>query len=247
MRSTQRRDVQLINLEEEKLRRRLRQIAAEHVRWGRRKAYQLLRREGWAVNHKRVHRLWREEGLQRPTPRARKRSRPGEGGAARLRAERPHQIWAMDFQFDETANGRPLKFLNIIDEYSRLSLAIRVGRRCRGQDVVDTLEELLMLYPAPENIRMDNGPEFISKALRRWCEQQGTRTAYVPPGSPWENGFVESFNSRFRDEFLNTELFNSLQEARILAESWRKEYNTYRPHSALGGRTPSEAMQRHAA
>jgi transposase InsO family protein len=140
-------------------------------------------------------------------------------------------------------NGRKLKFLNVIDEYSRMALAIRVGRRCKAVDVIDTLEELLSKFPAPTHIRMDNGPEFIALALQEWCVGSGTGTEYIPPGAPWENPFVESFNSRIRDEFLNFELFMSVCEARMLAERYRMEYNTYRPHSSLQGRTPLEALQ----
>jgi putative transposase len=247
-RSTQRHAGKVVDLEEAKLRHRLREIAAEHIRWGRRMAYRLLRREGWTVNHKRVQRLWREEGLQRPTPRKRKRARPADGSVRRHRAQHPHQVWAMDFQFDATADGRRLKFLNVIDEHSRLCLAIRVGRRCKAKDVVAVLEELTSLYPAPAFIRSDNGPEFIAQALRDWCEASTTTsTAYIEPGSPWENGFAESFNSRFRDEFLNTELFTTAPEAQILADRWRWEYNSLRPHSALQGRTPLEAAQQGAA
>jgi transposase InsO family protein len=210
-------------------------------------ACRLLRREGWLVNHKRVHRLWREEGLQRPTPRKQKRARPADGSVRRHQAEHPHQVWAMDFQFDATADGRRLKFLNVIDEHSRLCLAIRVGRRCKAKDVVAVLEDLTSLYPAPTYIRSDNGPEFIAHALRRWAENSTTTTAYIEPGSPWQNGFAESFNSRFRDEFLNTELFATVAEAQALADRWRWEYNTLRPHSALQGRTPLEAAQAAAA
>ncbi len=243
-RSTQRHPAKVISIEEGKLRHRLREIAAEHIRWGRRMAYRLLRREGWSVNHKRVQRLWREEGLQRPISRKRKRARPADGCVRRHRAEHPHQVWAMDFQFDATADGRRLKFLNVIDEHSRLCLAIRVGRRCKAKDVVALLEELTSLYPAPTFIRSDNGPEFIAQALRDWCEASDTTsTAYIEPGSPWENGFAESFNGRLRDEFLNTELFTTAPEAQLLADRWRWEYNTFRPHSALQGRTPLEAAQ----
>jgi len=195
-RSTQRHGGRVVDIAETKLRRRLREIAAEHIRWGRRMAYRLLRREGWLVNHKRVHRLWREEGLQRPTPRKQKRARPADGSVRRHKAEYPHQVWAMDFQFDATADGRRLKFLNVIDEHSRLCLAIRVGRRCKAKDVVAVLEELTSLYPAPTYIRSDNGPEFIAHALKRWCKRSGTTTAYIEPGSPWQNGFAESYELR---------------------------------------------------
>ncbi len=247
-RSTQRHAGKVVDIEEAKLRHRLREIAAEHIRWGRRMAYRLVRREGWTVNHKRVQRLWREEGLQRPTPRKRKRARPADGSVRRHRAEHPHHVWAMDFQFDATADGRGLKFLNVIDEHSRLCLAIRVGRRCKAKDVVAVLEELTSLYPAPAFTRSDNGPEFIAQALRDWCEASTTTsTAYIAPGSPWENGFAESFNGRFRDEFLNTELFTTAPEAQLLADRWRWEYNSIRPNSALQGLTPLEAAQQGAA
>jgi transposase InsO family protein len=165
-RSTQRHPAKVVSIEEGKLRHRLREIAAEHIRWRGRMAYHLLRREGWSVNHKRVQRLWREEGLQRPTPRKRKRARPADGSVRSHRAEHPHQVWTMDFQFDATADGRRLKFLNVIDEHSRLCLAIRVGRHCKARDVVTVLEELTSFYPAPTFIRSDNGPEFIAQALR---------------------------------------------------------------------------------
>jgi transposase InsO family protein len=242
-RNTQRRPVPLADIEEQKLKRRIRELARRHVRWGRRLVYRRLQLDGWSVNHKRVQRIWREEGLQRPLPRKRKRFRPAGGGRELLRAEYPHHVWAIDFQFDQTMDGRMLKFLNVIDEFSRVCLAIRVGRRCQAVDVIDTIEDLLKLYPAPTHLRMDNGPEFIACALQEWCTGNGSATAYIPPGSPWENPFVESFNGRFRDEFLNVELFASVQEAKLLSEQHRIEYNVYRPHSALQGRTPLEVLQ----
>jgi putative transposase len=242
-RNTQRRPVPLAAIEEQKLRRRIRELARRHVRWGRRLVYRRLRLDGWSVNHKRVQRIWREEGLQRPLPRRRKRSRPTDVSRVLLRAEYPHHVWAIDFQFDQTMDGRTVKFLNVVDEYSRVCLAIRVGRRCQAVHVIDTIEELLKLFPAPTHLRMDNGPEFIAHALQEWCTGSGAGTAYIPPGSPWENPFVESFNGRLRDEFLNIELFSSLPEARVLAEQHRIEYNFYRPHSALQGRTPLEVLQ----
>ena len=233
----------LEDIEEQKLRSRIRELARSHVRWGRRLAYRRLRLKGWTVNHKRVQRIWREEGLQRPQPRKRKRARPSDGSRTLLRAEYPHHVWAIDFQFDQTMDGRRLKSLNIIDEYSRVCLAIRVGRRCKAVDVITAIEELLGEYRAPTHLRMDNGPEFIVQALQEWCTGNGSGTEYIPPGSPWENPFVESFNSRFRDELLNIELFTSLVEAKLLAEQHRIEYNVYRPHSALQGRTPLEVLQ----
>ena len=242
-RTTQRRPARVVDLEEHKLRQSILALARRHVRWGRRLVYRRLLLDGWSVNHKRVQRIWREEGLQRPLPRKRKRSRAANGSRELLRAEYPHHVWAIDFQFDQTMNGRNLKFLNVVEEFSRVCLAIRVGRRCKAVDVIDTIEELLKQHPAPTHLRMDNGPEFIAHALQEWCTGSGTGVAYIPPGSPWENPFVESFNGRLRDEFLNIELFSSVKEAKILAERHRMEYNTYRPHSALQGRTPLEVLQ----
>jgi putative transposase len=186
-RSTQRHPAKVVSIEEGKLRHRLREIASEHVRWGRRMAYRLLRRVGWTVNHKRVQRLWREEGLQRPSPRKRKRARPADGSVRRHRADHPHQVWPMDFQFDATADGRRLKFLNVIDEHSRLCLAIRVDSRCKVKDVVAVLEVLTSLYLAPAFIRSDNGPESncYAEALRLRSGSTGlVRGQRTPPAQP---------------------------------------------------------------
>jgi len=213
--------VPVADIEEQKLRRRIRELARRHGRWGRRLIYRRLRLDGWSVNHNRVQRIWRQEGLQRPLPRRRKRSRPAGGSKELLRAEYPHHVWAIDFQFNQTMDGRTLKFLNVVDEFSRVCLAIRVGRRCKAVDVIETIEELLKIYPSPTHLRMDNGPEFIAHALQDWCTDSGSSTAYIEPGSPWENPFVKSFDSRFRDEFLNCELFTSMLEVRLLAEQYR--------------------------
>ena len=233
----------LEDIEEQKLRSRIRELARSHVRWGRRLAYRRLRLEGWTVNHKRVQRIWREEGLQRPQPGQRKRTRPSDGSRTLLRAEYPHQVWAIDFPFDQTMDGRRLKFLSIIDEYSRLRLVIRLGWSCKAVDLIAAIEELPGEHPAPTHLRMDNGPEFIAHALQEWCTGNGSVTEYVPLGSPWQNPIVESFNSRFRDGFLNIELFTSLVEARLLAEQHRIEYKVYRAHSDLQGRTSLEGLQ----
>jgi transposase InsO family protein len=210
-------------------------------------AYRLLRREPdgrWSsVNHKRVRRLWREDGLRWPV-RGRKRRRVAPEVTERLRAERPNQVWAIDFQFDETADGRRLKLCNLVDEHTREALAMRVARTCTADDLVAVLEALVATRGAPQHLRMDNGPELIAWALRDYCRLSGTRTTYIEPGSPWENPFVESFNGRVRDELLNVEEFTSLLEAEVIIESWRVEYNTYRPHSSLDGLTPSEYAAR---
>lgn len=241
-RSTQRLAPRPRLAEEEKLRRRLREIARQHPRWGWKTAHTILRREGWTVNRKRTRRLWRDEGLRRPAPCRRKRTRP-LGGRELFRAEHPNHVWALDFQFDETADRRRLKLLNIVDEHTREALAMRVDRTCDADEVVAVIEKLVAERGAPERLRMDNGPELIAWALRDWCRLAGTTTSYIEPGSPWENPFIESFNGRVRDELLNIEEFGSLPEAHVVVEAWRVEYNTYRPHSALGGLTPAEYAQ----
>ena len=162
-------------------------------------------------------------------------------------ATHPNHVWALDFQFDETADQRRLKLLNVVDEYTREALAMRVGRTCTADDVVATIESLVACRGAPEHLRMDNGPELVAWALRDWCRLAGTHTSYIEPGSPWQTPWVESFNGRSRDELLNVEEFGSLTEAKVIIEDWRNEYNEYRPHSALGNLTPSEYRARWVA
>ena len=191
------------------------------------------------INKKRTRRLWREEGLRRPLPCKRKRTRL-PGGGELLRATRPNDVWAIDFQFDETADYRRLKLTNIVDEHTREALAMRVGRTCDADEVVAVIEALVAQRGAPAHLRMDNGPELIAWALRDWCRLAGTDTVYIEPGAPWENPFIESFNGRVRDELLNIEEFATLVEAQVVVEAWRVEYNTYRPHSSLGWLTPAE-------
>jgi putative transposase len=238
-RSTQRLACRAVPAEEDKLRRRLRSIARAHPRWGWKTAHSILRREGWSINRKRTQRLWRSEGLRRPAGCKRKRRRP-EGGGELFRAERPNHVWALDFQFDETADHRRLKLLNIVDEHTREALAMRVGRTCDADQVVAVIDALVATRGTPGHLRMDNGPELIAWALRDWCRLAGTTTTYIEPGSPWENPFIESFNGRVRDELLNVEEFGSLLEAQVVVQAWRTEYNTYRPHSSLGSLTPAE-------
>jgi putative transposase len=170
----------------------------------------------------------------------RKRRRLPGGQKQRLRASRPNEVWAVDFQFDETSDRRRIKLCNIVDEFTREALVIRVARSCAAEDVVDVIAGLVAERGAPAFLRSDNGPEFIAWALRDYCRMTLMTTSYIEPGSPWENPFVESFNGRLRDELLNIEEFGSITEAKVVIEDWREEYNTYRPHSALGGRTPSE-------
>lgn len=238
-RSTQRKPRRPASTEEQRLAARLRKIAGDHPRWGWKTAHQILLREGWSINRKRTRRIWRQEGLRRPV-RTRKRRRVGPGQKQRLRATHAGHVWAIDFMFDETSDQRRLKLCNIVDEYTREALAIRVDRTCTAEDIVSVIEDLVLTRSAPEYLRADNGPELIAWALRDYCRLAGTNTAYIEPGSPWENPFVESFNGRVRDELLNIEEFGSLTEAKLIIEDWRIEYNTYRPHSALDGLTPTE-------
>ena len=239
-RSTQRRPARPMPTEDEKLRRRLRRFARRHPRLGWRKAHDVVRREGFVVNHKKLRRLWREEGLRRPPPRKAKQRRPGTSDGVRLRAEYRNHVWGLDFQFDETADLRRLKMLNIVDEHPREALAMDVDRSITADDVITVFERLVAERGAPGFVRMDNGPELIAWALRDWCRLTGTGTIYIEPGSPWENPWIESFNGRARDELLNITEFGSLTEARVIVEDWRNEYNTWRPHSSLGGLTPTE-------
>lgn len=223
------------------LRARLRELSREHPRWGYRRAWVSLREEGWTANRKKIQRLWREEGLRVPAKR-RKHYRLGVSTvpAARLRAERPNQVWAIDFQFDRTQDGRILKLLHVVDEHTREALAIQVERRIDADRTVSVLDRVVAARGrTPELVRMDNGPELTANALRDWCRFGNTGTAYIEPGSPWENPFVESFASRVRDEVLAVEAFDSLPEAKIVIEDWRNTYNTRRPHSSLGWKTPA--------
>ncbi len=237
-RSTQRHRPQVAP-DEEALRRRLRKISEQRPRWGYRRAHGHLLSEGWSLNRKRVQRLWREEGLRVPA-KAKKRRRLGESTvpAERLRAEHPDHVWALDYQHDATEDGRELKFLNVVDEFTREALAIEVDRSIDAEETVAVLRRLAAERGAPANIRADNGPELTAAVLREWCRLGSTGTAYIEPGSPWQNPYVESFNSRLRDELLNTEVFTCLEEAKVLAEDWRTDYNANHPHSALGMMAP---------
>ncbi len=195
---------------------------------------------GWVVNDKRVERIWRCEGLKVPT-RQPKRSRLflSDGSCVRLRAERPNHVWSYDFVEDRTHEGRKYRMLNVIDEFTHECLAIRIDRKLRSTDVIDVLSDLFILRGVPAHVRSDNGPEFVAKAVRNWIGAVGATAAYIEPGSPWENGFIESFNARLRDELLNGEIFYSLAEARTVIESWRRFYNTQRPHGSLGYKPPA--------
>lgn len=245
-RSTQRRCAPIPTPEEERIRQRLRELAKAHQRYGYRRMTTILRREGFVVNHKRTQRLCRDEGL-RVVHKAKKRSRVGHSSypAKRLRAMHPDHVWALDFQFDQTRNGKTLKILNITDEFTREALAVKVERCIDADATVEVLEQLVATRgQSPSFIRMDNGPEMTANAIRDWCRFSRSGASYIDPGSPWQNPFIESFNGKMRDELLNVELFETLFEAKVLAEDFRVEYNTYRPHSALGQQTPTEFAAR---
>ena len=216
-------------------------LAAKYGRYGYRRITALLNSDGgWSVNHKRVERIWRKEGLKVPKKQP-KRGRLwlNDGSCIRLRPEHKNHIWSYDFMIDRTADGRAFKILNIIDECTRECLAILVARKITNQDVIDILFNLFILRGIPEHIRSDNGPEFTAKAIRKWLTRLGVKTLFIEPGSPWENGYIESFNGKLRDELLDREIFTTLEEARVLIEQWRREYNQTRPHSALGYRPPA--------
>ncbi len=215
-------------------------LATQYGRYGYRRITALLHAEGWACNHKRVERIWRAEGLKVPA-RQPKRGRLwlNDGSCLRLRPDRPNHVWAYDFVEDRTREGRKFRTLNVVDEFSRECLAIRVGRRLGSTEVIDVLTELFITRGTPAYIRSDNGPEFIATAVKAWITTLGAKPAYIEPGSPWENGYVESFNGKFRDELLACEAFNTLAEAKVLIEQWRVHSNTVRPHSSLGYRPPA--------
>jgi transposase InsO family protein len=226
--------------DEELLTRAIVQLAAEYGRYGYRRITAMLKRDGWQVGKDRVERIWRREGLKVP-----KRQKPrgrlwlNDGSCVRLRPERKNHVWSYDFVSTKTHDGRTVRMLNLIDEYTRECFAIRTERRLGSKDVLETLADVMIAHGVPEHIRSDNGPEFVAKELRKWLAKAGTKTMYIEPGSPWENGYCESFNSKLSDEFLQGEIFYSLKEAQVLAERWRKYYNTIRPHSSLGYKPPA--------
>jgi len=238
-RSTQRRRPQTAN-DEAALTADIIALAQQYGRYGYRRITALLRTAGWVVNKKRVERIWRREGLKVPAKQP-KRGRLWltDGSCIRLRPERPNHVWAYDFVEDRTHDGRKYRMLNIVDEFTREALAIRIDRRLRSTDVIDTLADLFILRGIPGHIRSDNGSEFIATAVKDWIAAVGAKTAYIEKGSPWENGYIESFNGKLRDELLNGEIFYSLREAQIVIEQWRRHYNMIRPHSSLGYRPPA--------
>ena len=215
-------------------------LAGQYGRYGYRRVHALLQLQGWEVSHGRVLRLWQREGLKVPPKQPKRRRLWLNGGSCiRLRPERPNHVWSWDFVFDRTDDGRPIKLMVVIDEYTRECLTIHVARRIRAKDAIDVFADLMESHGIPEHIRSDNGPEMVANRLRRWLARLGTRNLYITPGSPWENGYCESFNGKLRDELLNGELFYTLREAQVLIERWRVVYNTIRPHSSLGYRPPA--------
>ncbi len=231
---------------EAELRRRIRELSRRHKRYGYRFVTELLRREGLIVNHKRVHRLWKEEGLALPRKRP-KRRRVGETVEIVNKATCRNHVWTYDFVEDRTDKGNKLRMLNIVDEYTRECLSIRVERFIDSFKVMDTLNWLFLTRGVPGHIRSDNGPEFIAKAMKDWLAESGCKTIYIEPGSPWENPYIESFNGKFRDECLNREIFRNVREAQEVVEKWRQEYNEFRPHSSLGYMTPAEFSHRYGS
>lgn len=221
---------------------RVSELSQENPRYGYRRVWALLRREGWEVNKKRVLRLWREQGLKVPDKQHKRRRLlgGGENGVSRRRAEYPNHVWSYDFAMDSTGDGRRLKVMPVVDEYTRECLSLEGQRSIKACGVIDTLRRLFIERGEPEYIRSDNGPEFIAEAIKEWLAISGVKTLYIEPGSPWENAYSESFISRMRDELLERELFVNLKEAQVLLEDYRKHYNCHRPHGALGYLTPTE-------
>jgi transposase InsO family protein len=226
--------------DEGKLIGRMLELVRAHPRYGYRRIWAMLRNEGWSVNRKRIWRLWKREGLKVPQKKHKKRRLgSSDNGILRQRATQVNQVWAWDFIFDRTAEGRSLKWLSLVDEYTRECLALEVGRTMTAVEVIDVLIELVHTRGVPQHIRSDNGPEFMAEAIRSWLGRSGIGTLYIEPGSPWQNGYAESFHARLRDELLDVEVFQTVAEARMLATQWRLEYNHRRPHSSLGYLTPA--------
>jgi len=238
-RSTQRYNIHISD-DEEILTGRIVALASQYGRYGYRRVTALLSLEGWRVNHKRVERIWRKEGLKVP-PKQPKRGRLwlNDGSIIRLRPEFPKHVWSYDFMQDHTQDGNTFRILNIIDEYTRECLAVRVARSLTHKDVLEVLTQLFCERGIPAHLRSDNGSEFTAKKVCTWLSKLEVKPLFIEPGSPWENGYIESFNGKMRDELLAREIFYSLKEAQVMIEIWRREYNTIRPHSALGYRPPA--------
>ena len=216
------------------------QLASEYGRYGYRQITGLLNMEGWEVGRDRVFSIWRKEGLKVPSKQP-KRGRIwlNDGSCLRLKPEFKNHVWSYDFVSEETYDGRRIKILNIVDEFSRECLLSLVARRIRSQDVILALADLFLKHGLPKHIRSDNSPEFVARKLKKWLQQLKVQPLYIEPGSPWENGYIESFNGKMRYELLDGEIFFSLLEAQVIIEKWRKHYNTKRPHSSLGYKPPA--------
>jgi putative transposase len=237
-RSTQRRG-QKVKPDEDLLREAIVKLACEYGRYGYRRITALLKNDGWRVNHKRVERIWREEGLKVPKRQPkRKRLWLNDGSTVRLKPMHKNHVWSYDFVLERTSDGRAMRILNIIDEYTRECLAIHVERKIESPEVLYKLSELFITHGIPNYIRSDNGSEFTADSIRKWLFRLGVTTAFIEPGSPWENGYIESFNGKFRDELLNGEIFDTIFEAKVITEQWRQHYNKIRPHSSLKFRPP---------
>ncbi len=238
-RSTQRYEP-LVAEDEAALVKQMHEEVRRHPRYGYRRVWALLRMEGWKVNRKRVYRLWRKEGFRVPR-RQHKKRRIGssDGGILRHRPEHPNHVWAWDFIHDRDEGNRPLKWLTLVDEYTRECLALEVERGLTASEIIDIVAQVILIRGAPRFLRSDNGPEFIARALRSYLEAARAGTLYIAPGAPWENGYNESFNGKLRDELLNAESFADLREAKRLGANWRNDYNHRRPHSSLGYQTPA--------
>ena len=238
-RGTQRYSV-IVRADEDALTRAILSLAAQYGRYGYRRITALLQEAGWPVGVDRVQRIWRREGLKVP-----KKQKPrgrlwlNDGSCVRLRPERRNHVWSYDFVEAQTHDGRKVRLMTLIDEFTRECLAIRVARRINGMGVIEAMADAMIVHGVPEHIRSDNGPEMTAKIVRQWLANVGAKTLFIEPGSPWENGYCESFNGKLRDELLNGEIFYSLKEARIVIALWRKHYNTVRPHSSLGYRPPA--------
>ena len=238
-RSTQRRELHVPD-DEPKLTKRMTELATEYGRYGYRRITALLRREGWRVNHKRIERLWRQEGLKVPQKQPkRRRLWFNDGSCIRLRPQNRDHVWSYDFVFHRTNDGRKMRLLTLMDEYSRECLSIDVGRKLNSDHVLDRLAELFRHGRIPTFIRSDNGSEFTCERVRKWLGKLRVKTLFIEPGSPWENGYIESFNGKLRDELLNLEIFDTMLEAKVLIERWRRHYNKVRPHSSLNYRPPA--------
>ena len=238
-RSTQRRNKKTRD-DEDELREEIVRLACQYGRYGYRRITALLSEQGWKVNHKRVERIWKQEGLKVPRKQPkRRRLWLNDGSCLRLRPLYRNHVWSYDFVVDRTSDGRPIRMLTVIDEFSRKCLSIHIQRQIKAPEVLYKLSELFITEGIPDHIRSDNGSEFTSRSVRSWLERLGVKTLFIEPGSPWENGYIESFNGKLRDELLNGEIFDTILEAKVITENWRNHYNQKRPHSSLGYRAPA--------